>query len=141
MEQRISLLTIGVGDLEKSRKFYERLGWRRSVKDAKGVAFFQAGGIVLSLYPRADLAKDAQVAAKGSGFPGFAIAYNARTKDEVDRVLAEASAAGATILRSGGDAFWGGYFGFFADPDGYLWEVAWNPHFPIDAEGIVRLPE
>lgn len=141
MEQRISLLTLGVGDLEKSRAFYERLGWKRSVKDAKGVAFFQAGGVVLSLYPRADLAKDANVAAEGSGFPGFALAHNVRTKDEVDAVLAEASAAGATILRPGGDAFWGGYFGFFADPDGYLWEVAWNPHFPIDAEGIVRLPE
>lgn len=140
MEQRISLLTLGVSNLEKSRKFYERLGWRRSVKDAKGVAFFQAGGIVLSLYPRTDLAKDAQVAAKGSGFPGFAIAYNTRSKDEVDEVLAEA-AAGATILKPATDAFWGGYFGYFTDPDGHLWEVAWNPNFPIDADGIVRLPE
>ena len=140
MEQRISLLTLGVGDLEKSRAFYERLGWKRSVKDAEGVAFFQAGGIVLSLYPRADLARDAKVAAEGGGFPGFAIAYNARSKNEVDRVLAEAAAAGAAILRPGGDAFWGGYFGFFADPDGYPWEVAWNPNFPMDAGGIIRLP-
>ena len=137
MEQRISLLTLGVGDLEKSRAFYERLGWKRSVKDAKGVVFFQTGGVVLSLYPREDLAKDAGVAVAGGG-QGFALAHNVRTKDEVDAVLAE---AGATILRPGGEAFWGGYFGFFADPDGYLWEVAWNPHFPMDAEGIVRLPE
>lgn len=141
MEQRISLLTLGVGDLDTSRKFYERLGWKRSLTDAKGVAFFQAGGVVLSLYPRADLARDAQVPAEGAGFQGFSIAYNTRSKEEVDAVLAKAEAAGGKILRPGGNAFWGGYFGFFADPDGFAWEVAWNPHFPMDEEGIVRLPD
>ena len=141
MEQRITLLTLGVGDLDASRKFYERLGWMRSLTDAKGVAFFQAGGVVLSLYPRAELARDAKVAPEGTGFQGFSIAYNTRSKEEVDAVLAEAEAAGGKILRPGGDAFWGGYFGFFADPDGFAWEVAWNPHFPMDEEGIVRLPD
>lgn len=141
MDQRISLITLGVSDLARSRAFYERLGWRRSARDAEGVAFFQMGGMALGLYPREELAKDAAVSAEGSGFAGFALAHNVRSRDDVDAVLAEAAAAGATILRPGEDAFWGGYFGYFADPDGFAWEVAWNPHFPLAEDGSIALPD
>ncbi|HXX13766.1 MAG TPA: VOC family protein [Candidatus Eremiobacteraceae bacterium] len=141
MEQRISIVTLGVSDLERSRAFYERLGWRRSMKKTEGVVFFQAGGMALALYPRADLAKDANVALERHGFAGIAIAYNARNRDEVDAVLAEAEAAGARILKPAQQAFWGGYSGYFADPDDFPWEVAWNPSFPIAPDGSIRLPD
>lgn len=141
MEQRISILTLGVADLERSRKFYERLGWRRSMRDAEGVIFFQAGGMALALYPRSELAKDANIPAAGEGFAGFALAYNARSRDEVNAVLAEAEAAGAKLLKPAQEAFWGGYSGYFADPDDFPWEVAWNPSFPIAEDGSIRLPE
>lgn len=141
MEQRLSLITLGVGDLDRSRGFYERLGWQRSVRAAEGVAFFQMGGVALSLYPRTDLAQDANVEPDGRGFPGLALAYNARTRAEVDAVLAEAVSAGARLAKPAQEAFWGGYSGYFADPDGFLWEVAWNPSFPIAEDGSIRLPE
>jgi uncharacterized protein len=140
MEQRISLITLGVADLERSRAFYERLGWQRS-RSADGIAFFQAGGMAFALYPRSDLARDAGLSPEGQGFPGFALACNARSRVEVDAILAEAQAAGATILKPAQEAFWGGYSGYFADPDGFPWEVAWNPSFPIAADGSIRLPE
>ena len=139
MEQRLSLVTLGVADLERARRFYEDgLGWRRSNKEAE-VAFYQAGGMVLALWSRQALAADAHLPAEGSGFRGIALAYNARTREEVDAVLAEAKAAGAAIPKPAEDAFWGGYSGYFADPDGHLWEVAWNPHWTIAADGSVRL--
>ena len=141
MEQRISLITLGVSNLERSGKFYERLGWRRSMAKAEGIIFFQAGGMALALYPRSHLAKDANVAPEGQGFPGIALAYNTRTRAEVDQVMAEAEAAGATILKPAHEAFWGGYSGYFADPDSFPWEVAWNPSFPIAADGSLHLPE
>jgi uncharacterized protein len=141
MEQRISLITLGVANLDRSRSFYEALGWTRSVKAAEGVAFFQAGGVVLALWPRAELAEDARMSAHGTGFPGFALAHNARSRDEVDALLGEAVAAGATLVKPGTEAFWGGYAGYFADPDGFLWEIAWNPGFPLDAAGRPVLPE
>jgi catechol 2,3-dioxygenase-like lactoylglutathione lyase family enzyme len=141
LEQRLSLITLGVTDLDRSRAFYERLGWQRSVRAAQGVAFFQMGGMALSLYPRADLAQDANVEPDGRGFPGFALAYNARTRAEVDAVLAEAVSAGARLAKPAQEAFWGGYSGYFADPDGFLWEVAWNPSFPIAEDGSIQLPE
>jgi uncharacterized protein len=141
LEQRISLITLGVADLERSRVFYERLGWKRSMPSAEGVVFFQAGGMVLSLFPRDDLAKDAQISAAGTGFGGIALAYNARSRDEVDAVLAEAEAAGGKVVKPAQDAFWGGYSGYFADPDGFLWEVAWNPSFAIAADGSIKLPD
>jgi uncharacterized protein len=141
MEQRISLITLGVADLERSRAFYERLGWRRSVRAAEGIAFFQAGGIAFALYPRAELAQDAGVKAEGEGFRGFTLAFNARSRAEVDAVLAEAQAAGAATVKPAQEAFWGGYSGYFADPDGFLWEVAWNPGFAIAEDGSIRLPE
>jgi len=141
MEQRISLVTLGVADLPRATAFYERLGWRRSLRGAEGVAFFQAGGMVLSLYPREALAADAAVPAEGSGFPGFALAQNVRSREEVDALLAEAEAAGGRLVKRGQEAFWGGYSGYFADPDGFLWEIAWNPGFALEADGSVRLPD
>ena len=132
-------MTLGVADLERSRRFYEDgLGWRRG-NDHHAVAFFQLGGVVLGLFSRAALAADAGVSAAGSGFGGIALAYNTRSREEVDAVLAEAEAAGATILKSAEDAFWGGYSGYFADPDGHLWEVAWNPDWTVAEDGSVRL--
>jgi uncharacterized protein len=141
MEQRISLITLGVSDLERSRVFYERLGWQRSVREADGVVFFQAGGMALALYPRADLAKDANLSPEGRGFVRVTLSYNARSRAEVDAVLAEARAAGAKLLKPAQEAFWGGYSGYFADPDGFPWEVAWNPSFPIAPDGSLSLPE
>lgn len=141
MEQRVSLITLGVSDLERSRKFYEQLGWRRSMAKAQGVVFFQVGGMVLALYPRQELAKDANISPDGRGFCGVSLAYNARTREEVNSVLAEAQSAGARLLKSAQEAFWGGYSGYFADPDGFLWEVAWNPSFRISEDGAVRIPD
>jgi hypothetical protein len=141
MEQRVSLITLGVADLQRSREFYERLGWRRSMANAEGVVFFQTGGMALALYPRLELAKDANVSAHGDGFSGISLAYNARTRAEVDAVLHEAEAAGAKLVKPAQEAFWGGYSGYFADPDGFLWEVAWNPSFPIAADGSIQIPE
>jgi catechol 2,3-dioxygenase-like lactoylglutathione lyase family enzyme len=141
MEQRISLITLGVSNLERSGKFYEHLGWRRSMANAEGIIFFQAGGMALALYPRSHLAKDANVPPEGQGFSGIALAYNARTRDEVDKVLSEAETAGAIILKPAHEAFWGGYSGYFVDPDNFLWEVAWNPSFSIAEDGSIHLPE
>jgi catechol 2,3-dioxygenase-like lactoylglutathione lyase family enzyme len=139
MEQRISLVTLGVADLERARRFYEDgLGWRRGNRHP-GVVFFQAGGMVLALFGRDDLARDAGLAPEGAGFAGIVLAYNARTRDEVDQVLAEAETAGAKILKPAENAFWGGYSGCFADPDGHVWEVAWNPEWTIAADGSVHL--
>jgi uncharacterized protein len=139
MEQRLSLVTLGVADLERSHRFYEDgLGWRRGNAHAE-VVFFQLGGLVLALFARSALAADAGLQAAGSGFGGIALAYNARSRAEVDAVLGEARAAGATILKPAQDAFWGGYSGYFADPDGHPWEVAWNPDWTILDDGSVRL--
>jgi catechol 2,3-dioxygenase-like lactoylglutathione lyase family enzyme len=141
MEQRITMVTLGVTDLPRSTAFFERLGWRRSMRQAEGVAFFQCGGIAVGLYPMTALAEDAGVSAERAGFGGFAIAHNTRTKDEVDAVLADAEAAGAAIVKPAEEASWGGYSGYFRDLDGHLWEVAWNPAFPIDSEAAVHLPD
>ena len=141
MEQRFSLITLGVRDLARSTAFFERLGWLRSVKQAEGVSFFQCGSVALSLFPRSELAKDAGVSEHGEGFEGFAIVYNARSIEEVDAVLAEVEAAGGKIVKPAKTAFWGGYSGYFRDLDGHLWEVAWNPGFRLDAVGAVKLPD
>ena len=108
--------------------------------NAEEVAFFQVGGLVLSLFPREHLAKDAGLLPEGSGFCGIALAYNTRSREEVERVLEEAEQAGARILKPAQDTFWGGYSGYFSDPDGYPWEVAWNPGFTIEPDGSIRLP-
>ncbi len=139
MEQRVSMVTLGVADLDRSRKFYESLGWRQSLPGTEGIVFFQAGGIALALFSRANLAKDARISDDGQGFSGVSLAYNARSREEVDSVLAEAKAAGAKLLKPAQNAFWGGYSGYFTDPDGFLWEIAWHPAFPIAEDGSIRL--
>jgi catechol 2,3-dioxygenase-like lactoylglutathione lyase family enzyme len=139
MDQRVSLVTLGVADLARAIRFYEALGWKRGNRD-EGVAFFQIPGAVFALWSRASLAEDARVADTGATFGGITLAYNARSKAEVDAVLAEAKAAGATILKPAHDVFWGGYSGYFADPDGHAWEVAWNPGWSLDEKGRVSLP-
>jgi catechol 2,3-dioxygenase-like lactoylglutathione lyase family enzyme len=139
MEQRLSLVTLGVADLTRACQFYEDgLGWTRGNAHPE-VAFYQLGGMVLALWARAALAQDAGIPEAGSGFRGIALAYNARSRAEVDAVLAEAAAAGATIVKPAADTSWGGYAGYFADPDGHLWEVAWNPEWTLAADGSVRL--
>lgn len=138
MEQRVSVITLGVSDLPRARAFYEALGWTSGAAPADDVVFFQAGGMVLALWSRELLAEDSGVADPG-GWDGVALAYNARSPAEVDAVLAEAAAAGATIARPGGETFWGGYSGVFVDPDGHAWEVAHNPHWTLLDDGSVRL--
>ena len=141
MEQRVSIVTLGVADLERSSAFYEGLGWRRSMAKSEGIIFFQTGGMALALYPRLELAKDATVPLEGHGFNGMSLAYNTRNRAEVDSVLEDAAAAGATVLKPAQEAFWGGYSGYFSDPDGFLWEVAWNPSFPMAEDGSIRIPD
>lgn len=142
MEPRISLVTLGVTDLERAVRFYrDGLGWPMSSASVEGdVAFFQVGGAVLALWHRHLLAEDARLPAEGSGFRGIALAQNVRGREEVDTVLAEAVAAGAMLLKPGTPADWGGYSGYFADPEGYPWEIAWNPGFSLAADGSVTLP-
>jgi catechol 2,3-dioxygenase-like lactoylglutathione lyase family enzyme len=138
MEQRLSLVTLGVNDLQRSLRFYEALGWTRGNKDAE-VVFFQLNDMILALWPRESLAADAGIDADGSGFSGIALAYNTRSREEVDGVLAEAKTAGGRLVKSAHDTFWGGYSGYFSDPDGHLWEVAHNPFWEVTASGGVKL--
>ena len=138
MEQRLSLVTLGVGDLERARRFYEALGWTSGASPADDVVFFQAGCMIVALWGREQLAEDTVVQDSG-GWGGITLAYNARSPSEVDAVLAEAEAAGATIPRAGAETFWGGYSGVFVDPEGHAWEVAHNPHWTIGEDGSVSL--
>lgn len=140
MEPRLSLVTLGVADVARARAFYERLGFKASSASNESVTFFEAGGAVLALFGRAALAQDATIAPEGSGFSGVTLAHNARSEAEVDAVLAEAAAAGARMVKPAHRVFWGGWSGYFADPDGHLWEVAHNPFFPLDAAGRLQLP-
>jgi catechol 2,3-dioxygenase-like lactoylglutathione lyase family enzyme len=130
MEQRISLVTLGVEDLARARAFYEALGWRGAQQPDDEVAFFQAGGMVFGLW----------TALGGHGAPGIELAHNVRSPGEVDALLAAAQRAGGTVVRPATRAEWGGYTGAFADPDGYVWEVAHNPDWVIGDDGTVRLP-
>ena len=141
MEPRINLITLGVSDLKKSRAFYEKLGWKASSASQEEVAFFQGKGIVLGLFGRHALAEDAKVSAEGSGFKSLSLAYNTHTKEEVDAILEEARAAGAKITKPAQEVFWGGYNGYFTDPDGHLWEVAWAPQLELTKDGELRMPE
>ena len=138
LEQRISLVTLGVSDLGRARRFYEALGWTSDAKPGADVVFFQAGGAVVALWSRAELARDSGVQDSG-GWGGMALAHNVRSPEEVDAVLSQAEAAGATIPRPGGKTFWGGYSGIFVDPDGHPWEVAHNPHWRLSEDGSVSL--
>ncbi len=141
MEPRISIVTLGVADLQRSINFYrDGLGWPRSSAGGEEIAFFRTGGAILAVYPRDLLAADAHLPNDGRGFGGITLAHNARSKEEVDAVIAEAVAAGGTILKPAEEASWGGYSGYFADPDGYAWEVAWNPYFPFAEDGSLQLP-
>ena len=139
MEPRISLVTLGVADIPRARRFYEALGWTAAGAGNEHVVFFQLGGMGLSLYGRHALAEDACLSVGGTGFGGITLAHNVRTRAEVDRALDEARSAGGTILKPGQDVFWGGYSGYFADPDGHPWEVAWNPHFPLAEDGTIQI--
>jgi catechol 2,3-dioxygenase-like lactoylglutathione lyase family enzyme len=139
MDQRLSLVTLGVADLERAVGFYAALGWKADNDwRAQGVAFFQCGGIAVGLWSREELAADSAVDDPG-GWGGVALAYNVRSSAEVDAVLAEAEAAGAAIGRPGEETFWGGYSGVFVDPDGHPWEVAHNPHWTIAEDGSIRI--
>jgi catechol 2,3-dioxygenase-like lactoylglutathione lyase family enzyme len=140
MEQRLSLITLGVADLGRARAFYEGLGWTTRAKPDDDVAFFQAGGMVVALWDRARLAEDSTVQ-DGGGWGGVTLAYNTRSDGEVDEVIEQARAAGATIGREPGKTFWGGHSGVFVDPDGHPWEVAHNPRWTIAEDGSVRLPD
>ncbi len=131
MQPRISIITLGVADLERSVRFY-RDGLKLPQREGPDtIAFFELRGTWLSLYPHELLAEDATIPADGSGFRGFTLAHNVESPEEVDRTLQEAVDAGATLIKPGQKVFWGGYSGYFTDPDGFLWEVAWNPHFTI----------
>jgi catechol 2,3-dioxygenase-like lactoylglutathione lyase family enzyme len=138
MEQRVSLITLGVGDLARARRFYEALGWTTGAAPDDDVAFFQTGGSILALWDRARLAEDSGVE-DGGGWGGVTLAHNVRSPQEVDEVMAQAEAAGATIPRSAGETFWGGYSGIFVDPDGHPWEVAHNPGWNVRDDGSVSL--
>ena len=142
MEPRITLITLGVADLEAAVHFYrDGLGWPTKFEKGDGVAFFRTSGARLGLYPRAELAADIAptVPTEPAGFSGITLAHNVATKEEVARVLAQAEAAGATIVKPAQDVFWGGHSGYFQDPDGHYWEVAWNPHSPLDASGLMEV--
>jgi uncharacterized protein len=138
MDQRLSVVTLGVSDLRRARAFYEALGWKTGAEPDDDVVFFQAGGLVVSLWSRESLAEDSAVADSG-GWGGITLAHNVGSPGEVDAVIAEAEAAGATIGRPGAETFWGGYSGVFIDPDGHPWEVAHNPHWTLEEDGSVRL--
>jgi predicted lactoylglutathione lyase len=138
LEQRVSLITLGVRDLERARGFYEALGWKSGAAPADDVVFFQAGGMIVALWGREQLTEDTSVQDSG-GWGGVTLAYNTRSPAEVDEVLAEAEAAGGTIARPGAETFWGGYSGVFVDPEGHAWEVAHNPNWTVAADGSVGL--
>ncbi len=138
MKQRVTVVTLGVGDLERARRFYEALGWKTGAAPADDVVFFQAGDMVVSLWDRGKLAEDSCVT-DGGGWGGVTLALNVSTPADVDAVTEEARAAGATIGREPEDTFWGGYSSVFIDPDGHPWEVAHNPHWALREDGGVSL--
>ena len=139
MKQAISFVTLGVGDLARSRQFYAALGWKESSSSNADIAFFQAGSVAFALFQREALAEDANVAAQGSGFSGFTLAHNVESEEAVVDTIADAVAAGATLVRPADKVFWGGFRGYFADPDGFLWEVCWNPFVKLDSDGYVQV--
>jgi uncharacterized protein len=140
MERRVSLITLGVEDLDRARRFYEAIGW--TGQEVQETVFIRAGGQAVVLWARAKLAADCGVEDPGrSTFGGIALAHNVRSAEEVDDVLRQAAAAGAIITRPAATTFYGGYAGCFQDPEGHLWEVAHNPGFPLDADGNLTVPE
>jgi len=145
MIPRITIISLGVSDLPRSIRFYrDGLGFPTKAEDGAPIAFFMTGGVRLALYPRSLLAEDISPDLKPSpaqGFPGFTLAHNARSKEEVNEILALAQRAGGRIVKPAQDVFWGGYSGYFADPDGYYWEVAWGPMFSFDETGALLIKE
>jgi uncharacterized protein len=139
VEQRLSLVTLGVADLGRARAFYEALGWTTGAAPDDDVVFFEAGGVIVALWSRPELAADSGVT-DGGGWGGVTLAHNVRSPAEVDAVITTAAAAGARIARRGAETFWGGYSGVFVDPDGHPWEVAHNPHWTIREDGSIELP-
>lgn len=142
MEPRITLITLGVTDLPAAVRFYrDGLGWPTRYAAGEPIAFFATRGARIALYPRTELAADISptLAPGGSDFSGITLAHNVRTKEEVAEVLAKAEAAGAAVVKPAQDVFWGGHSGYFRDPDGHYWEVAWNPLSPLDADGMMQL--
>lgn len=140
MEQRVSLITLGVGDVARSRAFYEAMGWRG--QEVEATVFFQAGGSAIVLWDRSNLATDAGIEDSGTErFGGMALAHNVRTADEVDEILSVAERAGATITSAARSTSYGGYAGYFTDPDGHSWEIAHNPGFTLDDDGNLLLPD
>jgi uncharacterized glyoxalase superfamily protein PhnB len=140
VEQRVSLITLGVADVGRARRFYEDLGWRG--QEVEETVFFQAGGSAVVLWGREKLAADGRIEDAGTdGFGGVALAHNVRSRDEVDATMDVAAAAGATVTKPAKETFYGGYAGYFTDPDGHAWEIAWNPGFTLAADGSLELPD
>ncbi|MBL7699058.1 MAG: VOC family protein [Chitinophagaceae bacterium] len=139
MRQKLNLITLGVGDFEKSVSFYEKLGWKKSDKSLDGLALFPLGGIVLALHPRHELADDTTLKHQPSEFSGLTISYNAKSEKEVDDIFKEVKQLGATIVKPAQKVYWGGYSGYFKDLDGYLFEVAYNPFWELDENDNLKL--
>ena len=139
MEQRVSLVTLGVSDVPRARAFYEALGWVTRAEPGDDIVFFQAGGTIVALWSRQKLAEDSAVEDSG-GWGGVTLAHNVRSPAEVDAVIEEARRGGARIARKGAETFWGGYSAVFVDPDGHPWEVAHNPRWTLSEDGSVVLP-
>lgn len=138
---RITMVTLGVADVDRSTAFYEKIGWKKSSASNESVSFFHMAGTKLGLFGRADLAEDAHVTNTETGFSGVAVAINFDTEEEVDAAFNHAISAGAAPAKRPEKVFWGGYSGYFADPDGHLWELAHNPMAPLDEDGHMGLPE
>ena len=139
MEQRISMITLGVQEIARSRAFYEALNWKADSSSNEHVTFFSANGLVLGLFGLSALAEEASGGEIGEGFGRVALAYNTRSENEVDKILKQAQAAGGTLVKKAAKVFWGGYSGYFADPDGHRWEVAYNPHWTVTKDGHIKL--
>lgn len=135
MEQRLSMITLGVADLQRSKVFYEGLGWKAEPMEGEGIVAFNLLGMVLGLYPWKDVAAEVGMTADEYGTPNVMVAYNVREKSEVAEFLSKAEAAGGTIVKPAQDVFWGGHSGYFRDPDGHYWEVAFNPFSPVGPKG------
>ena len=140
MEQRVSLITLGVADLARAEAFYSALGWRKAEESQDGIAFYQLPGLVLGLFPLDELARDQGRPGATLGSGAVTLAHNLNSREDVDATFAEALAAGATVLKQPEEVFWGGYSGYVADPDGHPWEIAHNPFAPLSADGTLTLP-
>ena len=139
MEQRLSIITLGVSDLKQSRIFYEKLGWKVATEEgAENIVAFNLQSFVLALFPKEELAKDVGIEVGTIGNSGFTLAYNVNSKAEVDLVIEEVRNIGATILKEPQKVFWGGYSSYFSDPDGNLWEVAYNPYAKVEKDGSFK---